>query len=197
MLKSHSIRSAIVLLLFSLAGFFAGAPPAQASPVQITLNSITFAGSSGSEIFTGSFFYDPVLNAISSVSILGTGATDASLGGFADMFGSVVPTGIEPDQFAFSDAFNDFLVLNLPLGLSNSNYGFSDADISLGLLFSVVGFSPEAASFGDFSVNGGVASTPEPRALLLLLTGLVLLGLRRFVRELHRSQARVPSLLSR
>lgn len=194
MLKRYALRLAIVL---SVVGFLVAASPAEADSVQITLNNLAFDSASGPEDFNGSFLYDTVLNAISSVSILATGATDSLLG-TPLLFGGVDSTGIEPFQFQFDDgAYGDFLILSLPSGLSASSYGFQDASLLPNALASL-GFIFESASSGSFSVvDLTIVPTPEPGTLLLLFTGLLLLGLLRFVPGLGRSQARASSTLSR
>ena len=192
MLKRNALRLAIV---FSVVGLLVAASPAEADSVQITLNNLAFDSPSGPEDFNGSFLYDTVLNAISSVSIAATGATDSLLGS-ALLFGGVDSTGIEPFQFQFDDGLDDFLNLSLSSGLSASSYGFGDASLlPLGGLASL-GFGYELASSGSFSVvDLTIVPTPEPGTLLLLFAALLLLGLHRFVRGLHRSHTRAPSML--
>ena len=194
MLKRYALRIAIV---FSVAGFLVAATPAEADSVQITLNNLAFDSLSGSEDFNGSFLYDTVLNAVSSVSILATGTTDSLLGS-ALLFGGVDSTGMEPFQFQFDDGgYGDFLILSLPLGQSASSYGFDDASLLPNALASI-GIVYESASSGSFSVvDRTMVPTPEPDTLLLLFTGLLLLGRHRFVRGLHRSHTGAPSMLSR
>jgi len=194
-LNRNALRLAIV---FSVVGLLVAASPAEADSVQITLNNLAFDSSfgSGPEDFNGSFLYDTVLNAISSVSIAATGATDSSLLGAALLFGGVDSTGTEPFQFQFDDGLDDFLNLSLSSGLSASSYGFGDASLlPLGGLASL-GFGYELASSGSFSVvDLTIVPTPEPGTLLLLFAALLLLGLHRFVRGLHRSHTRAPSML--
>jgi len=193
-LNRNALRLAIV---FSVVGLLVAASPAEADSVQITLNNLAFDSSFGfgPEDFNGSFLYDTVLNAISSVSIAATGATDSLLGS-ALLFGGVDITGNEPFQFQFDDGLDDFLNLSLPSGLSASSYGFQDASLlPFGGLASL-GFGYELASSGSFSVvDLTIVPTPEPGTLLLLFAALLLLGLHRFVRGLHRSHTRAPSML--
>lgn len=154
-------------------GFFALAPAAQADPLTVTLTDLTFVTAAGSELFSGSFLYDPALQALSSLNINASGATDFL--GSPVAFDAVDSTGSEPFAFQFDDFQGDFLQLTLPLGSNAANYGPEDAHLfGFGLLGSL-----EGAAFDELASAGSITvSTPtelaEPTSGALLLTGLAI-----------------------
>jgi hypothetical protein len=170
-------RLQILMFVFLSLGLLAAATSAQADAFQITLTNLTFGGSSGSEVFNGSFVFDSSLKSVTALDILATGVTDILIGGPL-LFGGVDITGIEPSQFAFDDGLSDFLLLSLPSGLAASSYDFPNADLSPSGPLSSLGFAPGPASSGSFSVTdtgpGGVP-TPEPSSVWFLLIGMVAL----------------------
>lgn len=188
--NATTVRRAASWLTLSVAIGLCIAPAAQADPVQIALDNLTFdpAGPLGPEVLTGSFFFDPLTFTVSSVTIAASGATDAiGIGSF--QFGIVSPTGNEPNEFLFLDPFGDSLDLALSEGTVPHTYAPADATLTAEGLMLEVGLGVETAgvetaSDGSFSVIASSTSpVPEPSSLIALALGLVSCGIARVRRS--------------
>lgn len=173
-------RSFSSFVLVAGLGLFALAPAAHADPLTVTLTDLTFVTAAGSELFSGSFLYDPALQTLPSVDINASGATDA-LGPVA--FDAVDSTGSEPFAFQFDDFQGDFLQLTLPLGSSAATYGPEAAHLfGFGLLGSFEGSAfDELASAGSITV-GAPTNLAEPTSWAWLVTGFaiaIFVGVKR------------------